>query len=83
MCFDIISVNIRVSIRVRGLHLVFWGKPILPIQFATLRQNLLLLIKRITRPVLKPENVDPFRYKSDWWFGTCFIFPHMWDNPSH
>ena len=24
MCFDIITVNIRVSIRVRGLHLVWW-----------------------------------------------------------
>ena len=24
MCFNIITVNIRVSIRVRGLHLVWW-----------------------------------------------------------
>ena len=41
----------------------FLDKPILPIQFATLRHNLLLLIIRITWPVLKPEKVDPFRYK--------------------
>ena len=26
MCFDICAINIRVSIRVRGLHLVFNGK---------------------------------------------------------
>ena len=26
MCFDICAINIRVSIRVRGLHLVFVGK---------------------------------------------------------
>ena len=31
MCFDICAINIRVSIRVRGLHLVFFffeGRPI-------------------------------------------------------
>ena len=26
MCFDICTINIRVSIRVRGLHLVFWSR---------------------------------------------------------
>ena len=26
MCFDICAINMRVSIRVRGLHLVFWSK---------------------------------------------------------
>ena len=26
MCFDIITIKIRVSIRVLGLHLVFWGQ---------------------------------------------------------
>ena len=25
MCFDICTINMRVSIRVRGLHLVFWN----------------------------------------------------------
>ena len=30
MCFDIISINIRVSIRVRGLHLVFFPALIHP-----------------------------------------------------
>jgi hypothetical protein len=20
---------------------------------------------------------------SGWWFGTCFIFHDIWDNPSH
>ena len=27
MCFDICTINIRVSIRVRGLHLVLCGQP--------------------------------------------------------
>jgi hypothetical protein len=22
-------------------------------------------------------------YKTGWWFGTCFVFHNIWDNPSH
>ena len=28
-------------------------------------------------------NIHICIYISGWWFGTCFIFHNIWDNPSH
>ena len=41
MCFDICTINIRVSIRVRGLHLVLTGDLTegQPVSFSTAKRN--------------------------------------------
>ena len=38
--------------------------------------------RRIRRPSHTQQNNRTISC-SGWWFGTCFIFHNIWDNPSH
>ena len=29
------------------------------------------------------QMMEVFTIQTGWWFGTCFIFHNIWDNPSH
>ena len=40
-------------------------------------------ITYVERIVCSISKIINGQYQSGWWFGTCFIFHNIWDNPSH